>query len=170
MPTHACEPCMGPRFLANCTRKPGAPVVPNARRCVRREGVAVRNPDFKEGGDPKARDGQPIIITKPGRIFSFDETRIEMDMTKGSKAKQERTIVDRTQPREERCETLAFKGGLTGTGVGGSTAAGDALPALFIIAGGGLTPAMCTPSPNCDFYRADGGCCRLSSPPTKRAA
>jgi hypothetical protein len=119
-------------------------------------GVAKWNPDFVEGNDPDSRAGQPIIITHPERIFSFDESRVELDMTKASKAKQERTIVDITVPREERGETLAAKGGLNGTGVGGSTADGKALPALFIFSGGGLSPAMCKPIPNCDFYDEDG--------------
>ena len=119
-------------------------------------GVAIVNPDYDASADPESRAGQPIIITHPDRIFSFDESRVEMDMTKASKAKQERTLVDKTVPRQERNETLAAKGGQNGTGVGGSTADGKALPGLFIFAGAGLSPAMCKPTPNCDFYDADG--------------
>jgi hypothetical protein len=39
-------------------------------------GLAVVN----EGFDPNKPFDEPIKITKPERIFSFDETRIQMDM------------------------------------------------------------------------------------------
>ena len=99
--------------------------------------IAVRNPDFDENSDPSTHAGQPIKILKPSRIVSFDETRVEMDMTKASKHKKERTIVDRTAPEYDRSDSLAAKGGVSGTGVGGSTADGRTLPALFVLAGGG---------------------------------
>mmetsp|Transcript_13173 Transcript_13173/g.28416 ORF Transcript_13173/g.28416 Transcript_13173/m.28416 type:complete len:142 (+) Transcript_13173:683-1108(+) len=125
----------------------------HARRCACGEGCGCAEPRLQGGeGSEIACRPEPIIITKPGRILSYDETRIEMDMTKGSKAKKKRTIVDRTVPQEEWKETLTFKGGVFGTGVGGSTAAGDTFPALFIIAGAGISPEMCSPSPNCEFY------------------
>jgi hypothetical protein len=118
--------------------------------------VAIYNADFLDDADPSTRAGQPIIITKPDRLISFDETRVEMDMTKASKAKQERTLVDKMSPPDERNEVLAHKGGLNGTGVGGSAACGNTLPALFILAGGGLTPAHTKPSPDCDYFDGDG--------------
>ena len=119
-------------------------------------GVACKNPDFDKDADPNTHAGQPVFITKPSRILSFDETRVELDMTKGSKAKKERTLIDKTVPARDAQDSLAFKGGISGTGVGGSTVDGRTLPALFILAGGGLRPEHCTPSPDCDFLDAEG--------------
>ena len=118
--------------------------------------VAVKNPDFDSNANPQTHAGQPILITKPGRIISFDETRVEMDMTKASKSKKERTIVDKKAPQIDRQDSLAAKGGISGTGVGGSTANGRTLPALFIFSGGGLKPEHCTPSPDSGFIDDSG--------------
>lgn len=139
-------------------------------------GIARKNPDFDPNADAKSRKAEPILIIDPDRMVSFDETRVEMDMTKASKSKSERILVDKTTAAANRCETLAHKGGMCGTAVGGSTASGKALRPLIIFSGGGLRPEMCTPSPDCDFYNEQTDppthrrCTRPCSPRTRRGA
>ena len=115
-------------------------------------GIAVRNPAY-DSADPKS---EAIFIVHPERLLSFDESRLELDMTSGSKANAERIVVDKREDRETRGETLAHKGGFAGTGVGGSTANGCALPALFIFASGSLKLEWLKPQPRSDFVQADG--------------
>ena len=91
-------------------------------------GIAVRRPDF----DPSKKDSEPIRITRPERIISFDETRIQLDMTDGTHAPHAKTVRDGPH---DTGETLAAKGGGMASGVGGSTAAGDSLPGMFLTAG-----------------------------------
>lgn len=68
---------------------------------------------------------------------------MEMDMTNASKSKKELTIVDTTQLADNHRETLAAKGDMNGKGVGRSaTNVGNTLPALFIIASGGIRSEM----------------------------
>eukprot|EP00965_Chrysotila_dentata_P185332 6118548-Pleurochrysis_carterae.AAC.1 len=56
-----------------------------------------------------------------------------------------------------RNDTLANKGGLAGTGVGGSTADGRALPALFILASMHLGDEWMEPAPKSDFVDPQTG-------------
>ena len=42
-------------------------------------GVAVPHPDF----DPELPYSEELLITKPERIGSYDETRVELDCTRG---------------------------------------------------------------------------------------
>ena len=51
-------------------------------------GVAHVNPDY----DPNAPFSMEYIIDHPQRIASFDETRVEMDCTKGGKGNREKVI------------------------------------------------------------------------------
>ncbi len=44
-------------------------------------GVAVVNPDY----DPDLPYSKEIPITKPERICSYDETKMELDFTRGFK-------------------------------------------------------------------------------------
>ena len=91
-------------------------------------GLAVRNPAFVEGEELS----QLIIITKPGRIFSMDETRLTNDATTPSKAKGNRTLIC----TDGDCgEVIVNKGGGDGTGIGGTSADGLDLPGFFIFAG-----------------------------------
>ncbi|KAK3283778.1 hypothetical protein CYMTET_8543 [Cymbomonas tetramitiformis] len=74
-----------------------------------------------------------IHITKPGRVLSFDETRLTMDCTDSSKSKQERIV---KPDKDDDGEVLVNKGGgVDASGVGGSTADGDSLAPLFIFGG-----------------------------------
>lgn len=67
--------------------------------------VAVNNPSY----NPDAPLGTPsgaeqVHITDPDRIISFDESRIELDMTQSSKANEERTLVEKHAPQAVRNE------------------------------------------------------------------
>jgi len=118
--------------------------------------LAHWNADFDPCAPIGVRASEMIIITKPDRLISFDETRVELDMTKASKERKARTIIDKTADKSTAAESLAFKGGLQGTGVGGSTASGRALPALFIFQGQSIQPRWLSQSPDCDFYDEHG--------------
>ena len=74
-------------------------------------GLAVRNTAFVEGEELS----EPIKITKPGRIFSMDETRLTNDATTASKAKGNRTVIG----TDGDCgEVIVNKGWGDGTGFG----------------------------------------------------
>eukprot|EP00965_Chrysotila_dentata_P026915 893248-Pleurochrysis_carterae.AAC.1 len=120
-------------------------------------GVAVPNPDY----DPSAPRDLPcavqVLVIHPERIISFDETRVKLDMTKNtSKAKWLRTMIDKTVPRASQRDALAQKGGLAGTGVGGSTASNQALLSLFILAASSSSSSWCVPLPACGFADEHG--------------
>jgi len=119
-------------------------------------GLAEWNADYDRDAAVGTRASELIIITKPDRVISFDETRVELDMTKASKEKRAKIVIDKSADRSTAAETLAFKGGLQGTGVGGSTASGRALPALFVFQGHSLQPRWLSQSPDCDFYDENG--------------
>jgi hypothetical protein len=51
-------------------------------------GVAVVSPDY----DPNVPYSAEILITKPERIGSYDETKMELDCTRGGKDKKDRTL------------------------------------------------------------------------------
>jgi len=89
--------------------------------------LAVPNPNY----DPTVKLSERVIIVKPGRIFSMDETRLTNDSTEKNKSKRNRSLVGKTG---DSAETLANKGGGDGTGIGGSSADGRDLPGFFIFA------------------------------------
>ena len=91
-------------------------------------GLAVRNTAFVEVKELS----EPIKITKPGHIFSMDETRLTNDATTSSKAKGNRTMIG----KDGDCcgEVIVNKGGGDGTGIGGTSADGLDLPGFFIFA------------------------------------
>ncbi|KAK3262903.1 hypothetical protein CYMTET_28269 [Cymbomonas tetramitiformis] len=91
-------------------------------------GLAVANPDWVHD-DP---DSCMIHITKPDRLFSFDETRLTMDCTDSSKSRQHRIV---KTGKADDGEVLVNKGGGVATGVGGSFADGASLPPFFIFGG-----------------------------------
>ena len=90
-------------------------------------GLAVRNGAFNADEELS----EPIKITKPGRIFSMDETRLTNDTTDCSKAKSSRSVI----AKDGDCgEVVVNKGGGDGTGIGGSSADGLDTPGFFIFA------------------------------------
>ena len=84
-------------------------------------GVAERNPDF----DPDTPYSPPIIITKPHRIASYDETKVELDCTSGGKGKSDTFV---RAGVEDDCETIVTKSGRAATAVCGRLGDGKALP------------------------------------------
>ena len=80
-------------------------------------GVATKNPHY----NPNDPYSQSIFITRPERIVSFDETRLELDCTRTSKAKTDRMVRDGL---EDRGETLAVKSSCTASAVCGRTGTG----------------------------------------------
>ena len=98
--------------------------------------VAIPNEQFDESLEYNAAlpmESQlqclPVIITKPGRIVSFDESHITLDQMDSSKSAQERIVCRKGDTGE--CLSNKERGG-DATVVGGSTAAGDRLPPMFI--------------------------------------
>jgi len=55
---------------------------------ILKAGVAVVNPDY----DPEVPYSQEILIIHPDRICSYDETKMELDCTKGGKGRKDRTL------------------------------------------------------------------------------
>ena len=90
-------------------------------------GLAVRNPTF----DAEVKMSEPVIITKPGRIFSMDETRLTNDTMEKHKGKGCRSILG---VEGDDGTTVVNKGGGDGTAIGGSSADGLDLPAFIIFA------------------------------------
>ena len=80
-------------------------------------GVAIRNPEY----NPEEPYSQSITITRPERIVSFDETRLELDCTRTIKAKTDRMVRDGL---EDRGETLAVKSSCTASAVCGRIGTG----------------------------------------------
>ena len=89
--------------------------------------LAVRNPAF----NPDEPMSEQIKITKPGRIFSMDETRLTNDTMEKHKGKGCRSILGASG---DDGTTVVNKGGGDGTGIGGSSADGLDLPAFIIFA------------------------------------
>mmetsp|Transcript_20914 Transcript_20914/g.35020 ORF Transcript_20914/g.35020 Transcript_20914/m.35020 type:complete len:556 (+) Transcript_20914:920-2587(+) len=114
-------------------------------------GIAVVNPEFDPllpydedlpaEQQPKC---QPIFITDPTRIVSFDETSLSVDQTGTSKGSEERIVRDGV---EDEGASLATKGDVSMTGVGGSNGAGQSLPPCFIYSGASFRPEWCEGAP-----------------------
>ena len=88
--------------------------------------LAVPDPAY----DPDRPYSQRLVLLKPERLFSMDESRLTNDTTEKHKGKANRSIVGKGDSRE----VLANKGGGDGTGIGGSSADGRDLPGFFIFA------------------------------------
>ena len=92
-------------------------------------GVAVRNTAYVPG-EPFS---QSILITRPERIVSFDETRLELDCTRTSKARTDRVV---RSGYEDRGESLATKSSATASAICGRTGTGLALPPYIVFSSG----------------------------------
>ena len=138
--------CWYYRWLGRCTRLRTANLTPlemtraqwatseNAKKhydmlvdILMKAGLAVLNEAF----NPAEPRSERIIITKPWRVFSMDESRLTNDTTVKDKSKANRSLVSR---EGDSCEVLVNKGGGDGTGIGGSAADGMDLPGFFIFA------------------------------------
>ena len=89
--------------------------------------IAVENPSH----NPHDKNSQEVIIVKPCRLVSMDETRLTNDSTDHTKAKNCRSIVGK---RDDDCAVIVNKGGGDATAIGGSTADGYDLPLFAIFA------------------------------------
>ena len=92
-------------------------------------GVAVPNPDY----DAAVPFSQPILITRPERIVSFDESRLELDCTATSKARSDHIV---RAGKDDRGESLATKSSSTTSVVCGRTGTGKALPPYIVFSSG----------------------------------
>ena len=87
-------------------------------------GIAIEHPAY----DPKKPNCERLVLLKPERLFSMDETRLTNDTTEKNKSKINRSIISKGGSRD----VVANKGGGDGTGIGGSSADGKDLPGFFI--------------------------------------
>jgi hypothetical protein len=53
-------------------------------------GMDVINPDY----DPTVPYSEELLITRPWRILSYDETKVKLDYTEGGAGKRDRCIRD----------------------------------------------------------------------------
>ncbi len=60
-----------------------------AREVLLGAGVAIRNPDY----DPKVPYYEEIIITRPERTGSYDETKMELGCTRGGAGSRDRFLI-----------------------------------------------------------------------------
>ena len=92
-------------------------------------GVAERNPAY----EPTEPFSEEILITRPDRIVSFDETRVELDCTSGGKGKTDRCL---RESIHDDGETIVTKSNSTATAMCGRTGDGKALPVMVVFASG----------------------------------
>eukprot|EP00873_Tetraselmis_striata_P015829 jgi/Tetstr1/436093/TSEL_002686.t1 len=74
-----------------------------------------------------------LTITHSERIFSFDETRVELDCTKSGKRKGNRIV---RGGKHDRGEGLSTKNNATATMACGRTGIGETLPPYTVSASG----------------------------------
>ena len=91
-----------------------------ARDVLLDAGVAVRNPNY----DPSVPYSEEILITHPERIFSYDETKVELDCTKGGSRKRDRFV----KPIDNDGETVVTKSSSCASAACGRLGDGRALP------------------------------------------
>jgi hypothetical protein len=106
-------------------------------------GVAEANPDY----DPMVPYSQQILITKPQQICSFDETKIELDCTKGGKGKGD-TIV-KTGPTDDGTAVVT-KSDKCASAVCGRLGDGRSLPVYICFASGESYDPAWAPHYACD--------------------
>jgi hypothetical protein len=91
-------------------------------------GMAVRNPDY----DPQSPYSEKILITHPERICPYDETKMELDCTKGGAIKRDRYI---RGPKDDE-ETIVTKSSWCASAACGRLGDGRALPVYIVFAFG----------------------------------
>ena len=90
--------------------------------------IAVQNPDFIQ--DYEGIKGEEIFIVKPERLFSWDKTKVALNMRAASKAKAEHMVL--VGPTDDG-SMLASNSSVTARGIGGSFSSSHSLPAFFIM-------------------------------------
>ncbi len=120
-------------------------------------GVAVLNPDF----DPELSYSEELIITKPERICSFDETKVELDCTKGGKGKKDRT----SRVPNDDGTTVVTKSDKCASAVCGRLGDGKGLPVLVCFAlGDSYAPAWAPHYVSDDIKKKRGEATPLALP------
>jgi hypothetical protein len=89
-------------------------------------GVAVVNPDY----DPNVPYSEEILITIPGRIGSYDETKMKLDCTRGGKGKKDRTV----KAPDDDGTTVVTKSDKCAPAVCGRLGDGRSLPVFMFFA------------------------------------
>ena len=100
-----------------------------AEGVLRKAGVAEINQDY----DPHVPYSEPLIITHPERILSYDETKVELDCTKGGKGGSDRVV--RAGPGDDG-ETVVTKTGKCASAACGRTGDGRTLPPYIVFNSG----------------------------------
>jgi hypothetical protein len=90
-----------------------------------KEGVAELNLNY----DSAKPYSEMLTITHPERIFSFDETGMELDCTTGGKRKSDRNVRDGVS---DRGECMVTKQSSTTTATCGRNGIGEALPPYIV--------------------------------------
>ena len=92
--------------------------------------VAKINPDY----DPNVMYSKEILITHPAeRIFSYDETRMEIDITKPGKGKGDHFI--KNEPEDDGAG-IGTKSSKTASAICGHLGDGRPLPVYIVFASG----------------------------------
>jgi hypothetical protein len=99
-----------------------------AKGVLLKAGVTVLSPEF----DPEKPYSEELIITKPERICSYDETRVELDCTKEGKGKKERTL----RVPDDDCTMVVTKYDKCTSAVCGRLGDGRTLPVFMCFASG----------------------------------
>ena len=111
--------------------------------------VAVRNPDY----DLEIPYSEEILITYSERICSYDETKMELDCTRGGAGKRDRYI----RGPEDDGETIVTKSSCCASAACGRLGDGRALPVYIVFASGESYDAEWAPEIACsDIFDKDG--------------
>ncbi len=101
-------------------------------------GVDVRNPDY----DPEIPYSEENIITRPDRICSYDETKMELDYTRGSAGYRDRFVRERLK---DDGEVVVTKSSCSDLAACGRLGDGRALPVYIVYASGDSYEASWAP-------------------------
>ena len=112
-------------------------------------GVAQPNTCY----EPSNPMDEPIKIIHPERIFSFDETRLELDCTKGGKGKKDRGVFGKAADDHDVLVTMSSS---TTTAVCGRTGDGKALPPYIVFNSGNTLSSGWTRDIKSDVLDSDG--------------
>ena len=104
--------------------------------------IAIHNEDYDSTFDPTKDESryedkfmdprcQPIIIVKPGRLFSMDETDLNLDQSKGT---SDATLRSFRGPKDDG-EAIVNKSSVKASGLGGCVADGNCLSPYFVFKG-----------------------------------
>ena len=100
-----------------------------ARDVLLDAGVAIRNPDY----DPNIPYSEEIFIIHPERICSYDETKCELDCTRGGAGKKDRLV---RAGAEDDGEAVVTKSSKCASAACGRLGNGKALPPYIVFASG----------------------------------